>query len=68
MRFSVFTLLLAASSIFLPVMINAKPRVLDYQIVIRGDRNCFFSPIGCLFFSGKDKLRLRQHRKRTAAV
>ncbi|VDO98673.1 unnamed protein product [Heligmosomoides polygyrus] len=41
---------------------------LDYRIATRADRNCFFSPIGCLFFSESQQYRLRQHRKRMAAV
>ncbi|EPB73408.1 hypothetical protein ANCCEY_07506 [Ancylostoma ceylanicum] len=43
-------------------------RSFDYMIALRANRNCFFSPIGCVFLSngsnGIETSRPRRHRHR----
>ncbi|XGW25760.1 hypothetical protein V3C99_006842 [Haemonchus contortus] len=63
MRYSICWVVLATacSLIFLRIT-QAELSALDYRIAARADRNCFFSPIGCVFLTGNKQIRARRHK------
>ncbi|EYC20482.1 hypothetical protein Y032_0022g651 [Ancylostoma ceylanicum] len=68
MKYSVCWVVLVAFSVALPTMARIEKSSFDYMIALRANRNCFFSPIGCVFLSngsnGIETSRPRRHRHR----
>ncbi|ETN74321.1 hypothetical protein RB195_003551 [Necator americanus] len=64
MRYSVCWVLLAAFTIMSMTSARIHERYADYAITLRSSRNCFFSPIGCVFFSSGVEFPRARHKKR----
>ncbi|WKY08187.1 hypothetical protein Q1695_007576 [Nippostrongylus brasiliensis] len=64
MRWSIYYALIAAVVMLQSTISFARLSSIDYRLATRKDRNCFFSPIGCLFLSSSQELRLRRHKRR----
>ncbi|XGW26872.1 hypothetical protein V3C99_007447 [Haemonchus contortus] len=65
MNYSAYWIVLAVCSIFLPRLTHAELSLIDYRIVSRVNRNCFFSPIGCVFLHGGRDTRAHRHKAKS---
>ncbi|CAJ0603676.1 unnamed protein product [Cylicocyclus nassatus] len=55
MRYSDYWVLLAVLVVMMlrPAYIYADKNAFDYAVALRANRNCFFSPLGCVFIAGR---------------